>query len=213
MCLPLEFHLGHSIQALTLPQLRLTLLCMFHPAGSRAEPARCESLAMCILQCSAGPRKTLRDTTRRGAVKYDWWCGSDGVMFTQTLKELRELQRRLQKGALEVQEYGRQQLNSMLSVGPYSFLQVPLPSCNSSISDDSTSQVLHWKRTAVADAENNAAKVCCCGSFAAIARLLCMATRRAWAAVLFGRACLCRSELCVPCRPKQLRGNWRRWQL
>lgn len=80
-------------------------------------------------------------------------------MGLQGIKELREIQKRLKKGPLEVQEYGRQQLQGMLSVGPYSYLQVPTPSCATSISEDNSTQVMVWKRTAVSDCEVAVIKV------------------------------------------------------
>lgn len=77
----------------------------------------------------------------------------------QSMREMKEVQKRLKKGPLEVQEYGRQQLQGMLSVGPYVYLQVPTPTCASSISDDKSSQAVVWKRTAVADCEGTISKV------------------------------------------------------
>lgn len=80
--------------------------------------------------------------------------------FLQILKEMRGIQRRLNKGPLDVQEYGRQQLQGMLSMGPYSYLQVPTPQCAADITEDDASQVMIWKRTCVSDYEASAAQVC-----------------------------------------------------
>ena len=77
----------------------------------------------------------------------------------QGIKELRVIQKRLKKGSLQVQEYGRQQLQGMLSVGPYSYFQVPTPTCASAVSEDSSTQVMIWKRTTVSDCEATITKV------------------------------------------------------
>lgn len=75
------------------------------------------------------------------------------------MKEIRAIQKRLKKGPLEVQEYGRQQLQGMLSVGPYSYLQVPTPACSARITEDSGTKVMVWKRTCVSDCESAVSKV------------------------------------------------------
>jgi hypothetical protein len=67
------------------------------------------------------------------------------------MKEMKSILHRLKKGPLEVQEYGRQQLQGMLSVGPYSYLQVPTPSCSARISDENSGHIIEWKRIAVKD--------------------------------------------------------------
>jgi hypothetical protein len=79
--------------------------------------------------------------------------------FVQGMKEMKSLSHRLKKGPLEVQEYGRQQLQGMLSVGPYSYLQVPTPSCSARISDENSGHIIEWKRAAVKDFEVAVLKV------------------------------------------------------
>jgi hypothetical protein len=80
-------------------------------------------------------------------------------MLVQTLKEMHDLQHRLQKGALEVQDFGKQQLKHMLSVGPYAFLSMPVPVCASRMSEELMGQVRYWRRSVVQDIEMSQAKV------------------------------------------------------
>jgi hypothetical protein len=76
------------------------------------------------------------------------------------MKEMKDISRRLKKGPLEVQEYGRQQLQGMLSVGPYAYLQVPTPACSARLSEDNSAHAMEWKRTAVKECEVSILKVC-----------------------------------------------------
>jgi hypothetical protein len=76
------------------------------------------------------------------------------------MKEMKDISKRLKKGPLQVQEYGRQQLQGMLSVGPYVYLQVPTPKCAASISEDNAAQVMAWDRSVVQGLEITMIKVC-----------------------------------------------------
>jgi hypothetical protein len=73
---------------------------------------------------------------------------------------MKSISKRLKKGPLEVQEYGRHQLQDMLSVGPYAYLQVPTPACSASSSDETSAQVMEWTRNAVRDCEPAIWQVC-----------------------------------------------------
>jgi hypothetical protein len=75
------------------------------------------------------------------------------------MKEMKDITKRLKKGPLEVQEYGRQQLQGMLSVGPYAYLQLPTPKCSASISDEHSVQLMVWEHTVVQECEAAIIKV------------------------------------------------------
>jgi hypothetical protein len=62
---------------------------------------------------------------------------------------LKELALRLDRGTLEMQEYGRQQLKQMLAVGPFCYLNIPIPECASFLSAESIIKFSVWKRDCI----------------------------------------------------------------
>jgi hypothetical protein len=67
----------------------------------------------------------------------------------QVNRMLKDLALRLDRGPLEMQEYGRQQLAQMLAVGPFSYLNIPAPGCAATLSEESISRISVWNRDSV----------------------------------------------------------------
>lgn len=72
-------------------------------------------------------------------------------MCSQVLGQLKRLRSVVGKGPLKLPEQNVDQLRSLLSMGPYPYLRVPLPRRHSTMNLDDLSQVRIWRRQVVGE--------------------------------------------------------------